>query len=206
SLLAETGGQAKFAGVGGPQMAAAGLDSLFNPAELALLGIFEVVPKARQVFKRVADVLADIERVQPDVLVTIDSWGFTGRIHQRLARGGSTIPRVRYVAPQVWAWRPGRAKQLSKWIHHLLPLVAVAPPLFRQHGLAATWVGHPVVESGVDKGDGAAFRLRHGIGKENLVLGVLPGSRAGEVTRLLPVFRQAISLLSQSHGSFRVVV
>ena len=87
---------------------------------------------------RAKETLADIEsNASPDILVTIDSWGFTGRIHQRLARAKATpIPRVRYVAPQVWAWRPGRAKQLARWIDHLLTLLPFEPPYFSRHGTA----------------------------------------------------------------------
>ena len=121
-LRAETNGSVRFVGIGGPRMRAAGLVTLFDPKELALLGIFEVVPAYRRVLARVWETVDDIAKQAPDVLVTIDSWGFTGRIHERLAKAGSTLPRMRYVAPQVWAWRPGRAMQLARWIHHLMAL------------------------------------------------------------------------------------
>lgn len=206
ALKNETRGQARFFGIGGPLMCAAGLDTLFDPRELALLGIFEVLPKARLVFNRVAATLADIEDKQPDILITVDSWGFTGRIHQRLARKGSTVPRVRYVAPQVWAWRPGRAKQLSRWIHHLLALLPFEPPYFTRHDLPTTWVGHPVVESGYGQGVGARFKERNGIQADQTVVGVLPGSRKGEVSRLLPVFLDTIQKLSFKHESLHIVI
>lgn len=206
ALKTQTEGNLEFAGIGGPQMCAAGLNTLFDPKDLALLGIFEVLPKARLVFERVATTIADIEAKQPDILITIDSWGFTGRIHQRLARRGSAVPRVRYVAPQVWAWRPGRAKQLSRWIHHLLALLPFEPEYFTRHGLATTWVGHPVVESGFGRDDGAQFKKRHDIAPGQAVVGVLPGSRRGEVTRLLPVFSEAIKQLSLKHNGIHVVL
>ncbi|MGY9002982.1 MAG: lipid-A-disaccharide synthase, partial [Rhodospirillales bacterium] len=76
----------------------------------------------------------DIESKSPSILITIDSWGFTGRVHKTLTKRLNPIPRVRYVAPQVWAWRPGRAKQLSQWIDHLLTLFPFEPPLFETHG------------------------------------------------------------------------
>ena len=148
ALREESAGAVRFAGVGGPLMKAAGLQSLFDIRALALLGIFEVLPKTFLVLDRVKKTVADIEATAPDILVTIDSWGFTGRVHQRLARKKSPIPRVRYVAPQVWAWRPGRAKQLARWIHHLMALLPFEPPYFQKHGLATTWVGHPVLEGG----------------------------------------------------------
>ena len=206
ALIAETGGQVRFAGVGGPRMEAVGLKSLFDPRELALLGIFEVVPAFRRVLRRVKQVLVDIAAHRPDVLVTIDSWGFSGRIHERLAKTGSPLPRVRYVAPHVWAWRPGRAKQLARWIHHLMTLFPFEPPYFTVHGLPTTWVGHPVVESGAGKGDAAAFRARHRLSSTVPVLAVLPGSRRGEVERLLPIFREAVKILTAGHSHLYVVI
>ena len=206
ALRRETEENVSFAGIGGPQMCTAGLNRLFDPKELALLGIFEVLPKARHVLARVAAAVADIESKQPDILVTIDSWGFTGRIHQRLAQRHSDIHRVRYVAPQVWAWRPGRAKQLSRWIHHLLVLLPFEPKYFTCHGLATTWVGHPVVEGGFGKGDGHQFRRRYGIAAAQTVVGILPGSRHGEVTRLLPVFSETIARLARQYRNLHVVL
>ncbi len=205
-LRAETDGRVRFAGIGGPRMAAAGLTSLFDPRELALLGIFEVIPAYRRVLARVRETLDNILERNPDVLVTIDSWGFTGRIHERLTKAGNPIPRVRYVAPHVWAWRPGRAKQLSRWIHHLMTLFPFEPPLFEAHGLPTTWVGHPVIESGADKGDAAAFRARHGYAADAVLMCVLPGSRRGEVKRLFPVFAEAAHILGSKHRKLEIVI
>ncbi len=206
ALREETGGAVRFAGVGGPMMQAAGLTSLFDVKDLALIGVFEVLPKARMVLKRVAATIKDIEANAPDVLLTIDSWGFTGRVHERLTKRGSAIPRVRCVAPQVWAWRPGRAKQLARWINHLLTLLPFEPPYFTKHGLAATWIGHPVIESGFGLGDGPAFRKQHGIAPDARVIGVLPGSRKSEVTRLLPVFQETLARLAERYHNLHIVM
>ena len=206
ALREETGGQVRFSGLGGPLMAEAGLRSLFDVRDLALLGVFEVVPKMLMVLNRVGTALADIEAKQPDILVTIDSWGFTGRIHERLAKKHSTIPRVRYVAPQVWAWRPGRAKQLARWIDHLLTLLPFEPPYFTKYGLPATWVGHPVLETGFSHGDGAAFRKRHGIAPDRRVIGVLAGSRRSEVKRLMPIFKETVIRLAERYPGLHVVM
>ena len=201
-----TFGRVRFAGLGGHLMAQGGFSSLFDVRDLALLGVFEVLPKARKVFQRVAETVCDIEAKQPDILVTIDSWGFTGRVHERLAKKRSTIPRVRYVAPQVWAWRPKRAKQLARWIHHLLALLPFEPPYFTKHGLPTTWVGHPVVETGFGQGDGSRFRRLHGLSEDTKVIGVMPGSRRSEVLRLLPTFKDAITLLSRRYPDIQVVI
>ena len=186
----------QISGVGGPEMDKAGLGSLFDPSDLAILGIFEVLPKATTVLRRVREVLEDIERVQPDILVTIDSWGFTGRIHKALSKRESSIKRVRYVAPQVWAWRPGRAAQLARWIDHILTLFSFEPPLFEAHGLAATWVGHPVCEEPKPIEAGLARNLL-GLPQDRPVLALLPGSRRAEVKALMPVFGEAVSLIQE---------
>jgi len=194
-LSEATAGGVKFEGIGGPAMAAQGLVSRFDMSELTLLGVFEVLPKAAGVLSRVRETVTDIEALNPDVVLTIDAWGFTGRVHKALTKRGSTIPRVRAVAPQVWAWRAGRARQLANWIDHLLTLFAFEPPLFERHGLASTWIGHPVMETGIDSGDGLAFRRKHGLSEDQVVLGVLPGSRKREVRTLLPIFRDAVQSL-----------
>ena len=206
ALKTLTHDKVRFAGIGGVSMQAQGLQTLFDTKELALIGVFEVLPKARMVLARVKETVADIEAKQPDILVTIDSWGFTGRVHERLAKRKSAIPRVRYVAPQVWAWRKGRAKQLARWINHLLTLLPFEPQYFTRYGLPSTWVGHPVIESGWAQGDGHRFRKFHGIAANKRVIGILPGSRRGEVSRLLPVFKSAVSLLAQRYPDLHVVV
>ncbi len=106
---------------------------------------------------------ADIERQRPAALVSIDSWGFSGRVAKRLKAAGSRTPRIHYVAPMVWAWRPGRARVLARLLDHLLCLLPNEPAYFEAVGLGATHVGHPVIESGAERGDGAGFRRRHGI-------------------------------------------
>jgi len=206
ALRKEMGGAVRFSGIGGPAMVSQGIKSLINFQELGLIGILEILPKAFQILRHVRTTVADIERSQPRVLVTIDSWGFTGRIHRALANKESPIKRMRYVAPQVWAWRPGRAKELASWIDHLLTLLPFEPPLFERHGLAVTWVGHPTLESGANLGDGGAFRQTYGLDEEAPIISLLPGSRRSEVQRLLPIFKATAKLLTKSIKNLCVVI
>lgn len=206
ALMEQTNNEVGFAGVGGAAMSEKGLETLFSTDELSILGIFEVIPKAGTVLKRVKEVLADIERVRPDILVTIDSWGFTGRVHKALAKQSSPIKRVRYVAPQVWAWRPGRAKQLAQWIDHLITLFPFEPPYFEKHGLSSTWAGHPVVEGSDHPASGERFRSKYGIGSDAPVISVLPGSRKSEVRTLTPTFGEVVSYLAKQVPDLNVVV
>ncbi len=169
----------RFAGVGGTEMAARGLSSLFPMRDLALMGLLEVVPRIRQLQRRLSETEADIRRLRPQVVVTIDSPGFTLRLLRRIGPLG--IPRAHYVAPQVWAWRERRVRHFPGLWDTLLCLLPFEPEFFARHGLAATFVGHPVLESGADGGDGPRFRARHGNTAEGPVLTVMPGSRRSEV-------------------------
>src|SRR6266852_719717 len=196
----------RFAGIGGEHMAEHGIDSLVPLHELAIMGVAEVLPRARRILRRVAETVADIQRLRPAAVVTIDSSGFTWRVAQRLRRQGERLPLIHYVAPMVWAWRGGRARRMARWYDHLLVLLPFEPPYFTRVGLACTYVGHPVVESGADHGDGAAFRQRHGVPPGVPLLTVLPGSRRGEVARLLAPFAGAVAELARRHSDLRVVV
>jgi lipid-A-disaccharide synthase len=202
ALVRQTGGRVRFAGLGGEAMARHGLDSLFPIAELSLFGIFEVVPRIPRLLRRMRQTAAAIRQLRPQAVVTIDAPAFCFGVWRRLPRG--TAPLIHYVAPTVWAWRPGRARAYAARIDHMMCLLPFEPPFFERAGLAASFVGHPVIEGGAGSGDGTAFRARHGI--EGKLLCVLPGSRQGEVARLLPVFGAAVAQLAQRIPGLRVVV
>jgi lipid-A-disaccharide synthase len=186
----------EFAGVGGEQMAAQGLTTLFPMRDLALMGLLEVLPRLRQLRQRLRQTVEDIAARRPDVVVTIDSPGFSLRLLKAIRPLG--IRRVHYVAPQVWAWREGRVRKYPGLWDQLLCLLPFEPDFFARHGLPATFVGHPVLESGADRGDAARFRAAHGIDVDARVLTLMPGSRRTEVSRLLPVLGETLSKLPQN--------
>jgi lipid-A-disaccharide synthase len=202
ALKAATGGRVRFAGIGGAAMTAEGLESRFPLADLAVMGIVEVVPHAPLILRRVRETAAAVERLRPAVVVTIDAPAFAFRVGKKLK--GSGIPLVHYVAPSVWAWRPRRAKMIARFLDHLLVFLPFEPPYFIREGLAATFAGHPAVEA--PKGDGAAFRARHGIPAQAPVLVMLPGSRRGEVHRHLPIFRETLARLAARIPDLRAVM
>lgn len=206
ALKDRTRGRVRFAGVGGESMAEEGLVSLFPQADIAVMGLAEVVPKIPTVLRRVRAVADDVIAKRPAVVVTIDSLGFNGRVAKALIARKSRIPRVHYVAPMVWVWKPGRARKIARIFDHLMCLLAFEPPYFIPHGLASTHVGHPVIEGGAGQGDGHGFRTRHGIDPAAVVVCLLPGSRANEVTRMLPVLRDAAELLRARHPDLAVVI
>lgn len=204
ALTRQTGGRLRFAGVGGPAMAAQGLQSLFPMADLTVMGLAEVLPRIPKLLARIRQTAAAARAAGARVVITIDAPDFSFRVAAKLK--GLGIPLVHFVAPSVWAWRPGRAGKMAALFDHLLCLLPFEPPYFQRAGLAATFVGHPVLESGAGGGDGPAFRSRHGIAAAAPLLAILPGSRAGEVARLLGVFGETAGRLGKCHPGLAVVV
>ena len=193
-----------FIGLGGARMEALGLASLFPMRELAVMGLLEVLPKLWRLRARLHQTAADVLARRPDVLVTIDSPGFTLRLLGLLRESG--IRRVHYVAPQVWAWKEKRVRRFPGLWDRLLCLLPFEPAYFAKHGLAAGFVGHPVLESGADRGDGARFRAAHGLGADVPVLVMMPGSRRNEVGQLLGVFGATVARLRAQVPGLAVVV
>jgi lipid-A-disaccharide synthase len=204
AIKGKTGGRVHFAGVGGPQSESQGLTSLFPMQELSLIGLAEILPHLPRLIRRLNQTVAAARRLKPDAIVTVDSPGFCLRLADHLR--GSGIPIIHYVAPQLWAWHPGRARKLAKRIDHIMALLPFEVSFFAKYGIPCTYVGHPAIESGVERGDGTAFRARHDLPQEVPLLCVVPGSRAGEVRRMLPVFGEALALLKKSHPDLRVVI
>ena len=184
----------RFAGVGGPRMAEQGLDPLFPMQDLAVMGLLEILPRIRQLKRRLRQAADDVRARRPGVLVTIDSPGFNLRLLR--SRAGAGIRRVHYVAPQVWAWREHRVREFPGLWERLLCLLPFEPAFFARHGLHAAFVGHPVLQSGAGHGDAGRFRAAHGLAADARILVLMPGSRRSEVPRLLPVFGATLALLA----------
>jgi len=206
ALRDKTDSDVRFVGVGGPEMEAQGLSSLFPMQDLAVMGVFEVLPQLPRLLKRMTQTADAVERLSPDVVVSIDAPDFCFRVIKKLKARGVKTPVVHYVAPTVWAWRAGRAAKVSVFLDHLLCLLPFEPPYFHREGLDATFVGHPVVTQTFEPSQGVAFRQLHNIGPDTPVLCVLPGSRRGEVARLLAVFGQAVQRLSAQFPGLTVVI
>lgn len=190
-------------GIGGERMVQEGMQSLFPQQDLAVMGLLEVLPRVRRIARRMKETVALARDRRPDAVVTIDSPGFNFRLAERLH--GLNVPLIHLVAPQVWAWKPERAERTANLFDKLLCILPFEPPLFPAK-LQAEFVGHPVLESGADGGDAGRFRAARGIGPERPILLVLPGSRSGEVRRLLPVFRDAVAHLRRDHPGLVVVI
>ncbi len=198
-------GDLQFCGVGGPRMAEAGLTQpLFPMSDLAVMGLAEILPRVRFLQRRLNEAVADIEATRPDLIVTIDSPGFALRLLKKIKHLG--IRRVHYVAPQVWAWREKRVREFPGLWDELLCLLPFEQAFFARHGIASRFVGHPVLQSGADRGDARRFREMHDIAPDAPVVVLMPGSRRNEAPRLLPVFGKTLSLLAQDFPNVIPVV
>lgn len=195
-----------FYGLGGDTMEKEGLNSLFDISDLSVMGLVEIIPSIPKILGRIKETINDIIRVRPDVIITIDSWSFSSRIHKILRKKKLGIPQVHYVAPQVWAWKKKRAKTMYKYIDLLLTLFPHEPKYFTPYNLATEFVGHPVIESGVVHAKAEDFRSKYQIPADKKIISVLPGSRKTEVSKLLPVFIETIERLWVENDDFYFVI
>lgn len=193
--------QVQFHGVGGPLMAAQGLASRFPMEELSVMGIAEVLPKYRALKRRIAECAGAALALDPAALITIDSPDFCLRVAKAVKAVRPDLRTIHYVAPSVWAWRPGRAAKMARVIDHVLALLPFEPPYMTAAGMTCDFVGHPVVaEPLASDAERAAFD-----GAGPLIL-ALPGSRRSEVTRLAPVIGRVLAAVKAVHPQARVVL
>ena len=198
----------QFYGVGGATMQENGLKSLFDMTQLSVMGLLEILPKLKSLFKLRDRVVADIKSVNPDVVITIDSPGFAHKVAEKIRPfcKANAIPHMHYVCPTVWAWKPKRIHKCKKHFDALLALLPFEPKYFEPVDLPCHYVGHSVVESQAGRGSGMRFKAKHKIPYNHDVIAVLPGSRRGEVTRILPVFKQAMERFAEKHPNIHAVI
>jgi lipid-A-disaccharide synthase len=188
-------GSITFAGVGGEDMAREGFVSLFPIEDVAVMGPMSILPRLPRILRRVYQTVDAAVAFAPDAVIIIDSPEFTHPIAKRIRKRAPHIPIVNYVSPSVWAWRPGRAKRMRRYVDHVLALLPFEPEAHvRLGGPPCTYVGHPLIEKldEIENADGAALAQRLGLPAGEPVLLVLPGSRTSEVIRLIDVFGEAI--------------
>lgn len=190
-----------FHGVGGPLMQAEGLHSLFPMEELSVMGIAEVLPKYLHLKRRIRETAAAALADLPAAMITIDSPDFCLRVAAIVKAARPDLRTIHYVAPSVWAWRPGRAAKMAKVIDHVLALLPFEPPYMTAAGMSCDFVGHPVVAEALATPEETAQLA----GEGPLIL-ALPGSRRGEVSRLAPVIGQVLGLVKAAHPQARVVL
>jgi lipid-A-disaccharide synthase len=197
----------RIEGVGGPAMAAQGMPSLFPMEELSVMGIAEVLPRAPNLLRRIRQTADAIIAARPDALITIDSPDFCLRVARKARAALPDLRIIHYVAPSVWAWRPGRAAKMARHVDHVLALLPFEPPYMEAAGMTCDFVGHPVVsEPQATPAEIADIRADLGIRPDQRLLVALPGSRRGEVSRHAPIFADVIRRLRAESPDLAVIV
>jgi lipid-A-disaccharide synthase len=195
----------RFRGIGGPAMTGEGFASLFPMSELAVFGFASVIARLPRLRARLRETVEAILREPPSAVILIDSYGFSARVARRVRAARPDIPIIKYVSPQVWAWRPGRARKMRAFFDHILALFPFEPAVHRDlGGPECTYVGHPLMERlEALRPGGEDARRREA--SPPLVL-VMPGSRRSELAHLAGIFGEAIAELSRRHGDAEFVL
>jgi len=204
--LRERDASLELFGVGGERMAQSGVTTRTDlTAGLAVLGFVDGLLAYSRVKRAVAATVAEILKTKPDVVVLIDSWGFTLRVARGVRAAAPGIKLVKYIGPQVWATRPGRAETLAGAVDHLICIHEFEVPFYQPFGLACTVCGHPALGR-FTPGDGAALRARQGFTAKEKVILILPGSRPSEIRRIGPTLWGAAELLDRDRDVRLIVV
>jgi lipid-A-disaccharide synthase len=196
--------QAHFHGIGGPRMAEQGFVSEVARDKLTVRGLFEVIPRYREI-KAIQNALRDrLLANPPAVFIGADYPGFNLGLEQQLRQAG--IPTVHFVSPQIWAWRGGRIKKIIKSVSHMLVIFPFEEEIYRKAGVPVTYIGHPLAEVIPILPDQAAARIKLGLPQDVRVVTVMPGSRMGELKYISAPFVGAVKLLAARDPDLRFVV
>ncbi len=196
--------QARFVGVGGPHMEEAGLEVLFPISDLAVVGMVEVISHISPILKAFGLITGWLRNEKPDLLILIDYPDFNLRVASRAKR--LSIPILYYISPQVWAWRQGRVKKLRRLVDRMAVILPFEEDFFRSHGMDVDFVGHPlldVVKASIPRDE---FCRKIGFDPGRPVIGLVPGSRRGEVLRLFPLMADAAERISRERHDVQFVV
>jgi len=206
ALKARLGDGVDLVGVGGAKMAAEGVASPYDIGDLSLVGLFEIVGAVPIALRRLEETVRLAESERPDIAVLIDSWEFTWRVGRRMRLRTPNVALIKYVAPQVWATRPGRARVVARVFDRLMTLFDFETRYFEAEGVPTASVGNPALMRDMSKADPARLRAAIGAGPDDPILLVLPGSRPGEIKRVLPAFEDAALRLADARPELQLVV
>lgn len=196
----------ELAGVGGPALQRLGLMPRFAQTDIQLMGVVDVLKNLPTVLSRISETAEAIVDQAPDLLLTVDVPDFSMRVARKVRKESPGIPIIHWVAPTVWAWRPGRAKAMKPHVDRLLALLPFEPEVFcRLGGPPTTYVGHPLLDvAAAIRPNPVEARLRENAAAP--VILVLPGSRRSEIKYILPVFRDSLKLIAASYPHARFVI
>ena len=191
------GNQAEFFGVGGDQMRQAGCELLADAREIAEVGIVEVVKHIPRIYRRFREVVSEARDRRPDAAVLIDFPDFNLRLARELHQ--LNVPVIYYVSPQLWAWKQRRIERVRKYVREMLVIFPFEEKFYRERGIAATFVGHPLADLPAPATTRKDFAQQYDLNPEKPWIALLPGSRRGEVSRIFPVLLEAAQLLGPDY-------
>ena len=207
NLKQEYGENLQISGIGGHMMQAQGLQSLIPMEEICVMGIAEIIGHLPRLLKLINGVVEEIEKFDPDILITIDLPDFNFQVVQRLKKRGICQAKIiHYVAPTVWAWRPGRAKHIAGFLDGLMCLFPFEPPYFQEHNLPTKYVGHPLIERDLERLERDTARAQFDISPDELAIGVFLGSREEEVRRMSGVIANTVEVLAEQYPDFVCII
>ncbi|MBA3592299.1 MAG: lipid-A-disaccharide synthase [Polaromonas sp.] len=191
-------------GIGGAQMTRRGFGAWWPSEKLAVRGYVEVLRHYREIVGIRTQLRQKLLADRPDVFIGVDAPDFNLDLEADLKAAG--IPTVHFVSPAVWAWRADRVDKIRRSVDHVLCIFPFEPALLAQHGIAATYVGHPLAGVIPMQADQAAARQQLGLQADDLVLALLPGSRHSEIAYLAERFFRAAALVRRAHPAIKIIV
>lgn len=198
---------AEFYGIGGTVMVNAGLNSLFPMSELTVIGIWEAMMRLPQLLKIRKAIVFEIEKLQPDAVITIDFPDFNFALAKKIrANRNIKTKLIHYVAPTVWAWRPGRAKDVAKYLDAMICILPFEPPFFKKHKLPSIFVGHPITQDDPSSGVGEEFRRTHQVPDDVRLLGLFFGSRQSELHNNAKIIKETAIYIKEQLDDVHLVV
>ncbi len=193
----------KISGVGGLYLARTGAEIIYNIKELAVMGLFDVFLKLPRFFTLQKLILNKIKKDKPQAVILVDFSGFNLRLAKKINK---SIPTIYYVSPQVWASRPGRVKTIKNFIHKMIVLFKFEEEFYRKYGVAADFVGHPLLDIARPDMEKSVFLKRYGLAESKTTIALLPGSRKAEIKNILPVMLGAAELIEKEIKNTQLVV
>ena len=195
-----------FVGIGGSFMESEGIKSLFPIYEINLIGFLEIIPHIFRLHKLIEKTVSDIIEKTPDLLITIDSPGFTYRVAKKIRNKNPNLKMIHIVAPSVWAYKPSRAEKYAKIYDHLFTLLPFEPPYFQKFGLNTSYIGHPILEQEFySNGDKERLRKEFIVSESATIITVTPGSRKSEIIMNMPIICESLNIVARKYKDIEVI-
>ncbi|HZV81166.1 MAG TPA: lipid-A-disaccharide synthase [Geobacteraceae bacterium] len=194
----------RFFGIGGQAMRSAGVETLVDSREMAVMGFVEVVAHFGVIYRAFRRMEALLQQEKPDLLILIDYPGFNLRLAAVAKRAGVKV--LYFITPQVWAWHASRARKIARLVDHAAVILPFEVPIFEREGLPVTFVGHPLLEMAVPSMSREHAQQQFGLAAGQRTIGLFPGSRRREINSLLPVMLESAALLKDRFADLQFIL